>query len=474
MAGIREGGEEETEMAKVLFVEDDASLRLTQTLYLEQEGFTVTAASGRRGARKSLEQDSFDLVVTDLRLGEASGIDVLRDTRSLQPEAEIIVITGYGSVESAVEAMKEGAYDYLTKPVDPEQLVRVLRKALERRALRLQVDHLQVRCAREAGLDGFVAVSPAMRLVLSAVDDVAATDATVLIEGESGTGKELIAKLIHQRSRRAMGPFLGINCGAMPENLLESELFGHVRGSFTGAHRDKKGLFEAAGGGTLFLDEIGELSPNFQVKLLRTLQEGTIRRVGDIRETFVDVRIIAASNRDLIGLVHEGAFRQDLYFRIKVVPIHLPPLRERREDILPLAEMFVRRLSDRMGRKPPELSPAAKEKLYGHCWPGNVRELENTLERALIFNRGDRLEADDFTLEACPPHPSAGFGTAAEDARDWRVSLEEIERRHILDVLERCGGNRTKAARILGIGTNTLWRKIKRYQEASGYDPTQT
>ncbi len=479
---------------KVLFVEDDASLRLTQSLYLEQEGFTVVPASSRFEARRALAEEAFDAVVTDLRLGEGSGLEVLADVQELRPDAETVVITGYGSVESAVEAMKRGAYDYLTKPVDPEFLVRTLKKALERRRLRRQLDHLTHRFTEEAGLDRIVAESPAMRAVMERLDDVAASDAPVLIEGESGTGKELMAKWIHHRSRRSSGPFVGINCGAVPETLLETELFGHVRGAFTGAHQAKKGLFEAADGGTLFLDEVGEISQAFQVKLLRTLQEGTIRRVGSVKETPVDVRLIAASNQNLAKLVQQGRFRPDLYYRIHVVPIVLPPLRERPEDILPLAQTILERLSRRMGRKTAQLTPAACQRLLQYSWPGNVRELENTLERVLIFSRSQMIDADALQLEPLEPlsqsqscfsrepsceSPSEASwfesqgserfskpgckGTSAQDQEGLDLTLEEVERRHILSVLARCGHNKSRAAAVLGIGTNTLWRKLKKY-----------
>ncbi len=491
---------------KILFVEDDASLRLTQSLYLEQEGFSVVPVSTRLEARRALQDEPFDAVVTDLRLGDAGGLEVLADVRELRPEAETVVITGYGSVESAVEAMKRGAYDYLTKPVDPELLARILRKALERQQLRRQVDHLTRRFAEQAGLNRIVAESPAMKAVMARLDDVAASDAPVLIEGESGTGKELMAQWIHQRSRRAAGPFVGINCGAVPETLLETELFGHVRGAFTGAHHAKKGLFEAADGGTLFLDEVGEISAAFQVKLLRTLQEGKVRRVGSVKETTVDVRLIAASNQDIARLVREGRFRQDLYYRINVVPIVLPPLRERREDILPLARSIVERLSRRMGRRVPEITPAACRLLVEYSWPGNVRELENVLERVLIFSRSDVVDAEDLHLEPHgvawktpssvelpqslgvrqPHHPvgtaevpakvaapgalefgGSSLGVRGEDSgavfSSEDLPLAEVERRHILSVLARCGNNKTKAAAVLGIGTNTLWRKLKKY-----------
>ncbi len=450
-------------MQRVLFVEDDEALRLTQCLYLRREGFEVAAVPDRNQALEELRHRAFDVVVTDLRLGRDSGMDVLKDSRELQPDAEVLVITAYGSVDTAVAAMKEGAYDYLTKPVDPEHLVRYIHKALEHRRLHRQIDALKDQVVREAGLDRIIAVSESMREVVETAGRVASSDAPVLIEGESGTGKELMARLIHQQSGRADGPFLAINCGAMPENLLESELFGHKRGSFTGAHKDQKGLFEAADGGTLFLDEVAEISHGFQVKLLRVIQEHSIRRVGDTREIKVDVRIIAASNQDMAKLVHEGRFRKDLFFRIKVIPIHLPPLRMRPDDIAPLAENFLWRLSHRMGRRKPELTENAVRKLLEHDWPGNVRELENTLERCLIFNKGDRIDAPDLMLEACLP----GAGGPPSGPRDpqppWQLSLGEMEKRHILGVLSHCGNNKAKAAEILGIGYNTLWRKLKKY-----------
>jgi DNA-binding NtrC family response regulator len=447
-------------MPRVLLVEDDEALRITQSLYLKQEEMAVVAAADRSRARQELIQQSFDVVVTDLRLGRESGLDVLRDVRELQPGAETLLITAYGSVDTAVTAIKEGAYDYLTKPVDPEHLVRMIYKALEHRDLRQQVSNLQSRFVQEAGLDQIVAASPAMQQILQTIEDVADSDATVLLEGESGTGKELMAKLLHQRSRRAGGPFLAINCGAMPEDLLESELFGHMRGSFTGAHRNQKGFFEAAHGGTLFLDEIAETSPNFQVKLLRTLQERSIRRLGETHEVPVDVRLIAATNQELKQLVQTGRFRHDLFYRIKVIPIYIPPLRQRREDILPLAEGFLKRLSNRMGRRrPPSLSNVARQRLLGHEWPGNVRELENSLERALIINKKDVIDLSDLVIEDCLPVQDQ----SSNDQQSWQISMAELEKRHILNVLSQCGQNKAKAAGILGIGYNTLWRKLKSY-----------
>ncbi len=443
----------------ILLVEDDESLRLTQALYLEREGFQVTAVGRGEEALRRIATDQYQAVVTDLRLDEIDGLEILSAVKERSPETEVILITGFGSVNTAVEAMKAGAYDYLTKPVDPDDLVLTLKKAVERQQLRRQVAYLQKEVAQQAGIGYIVAVSPEMQRIMTLIQQVAQNDATVLVEGESGTGKELMARYIHHSGRRANGPFVAINCGALPENLLESELFGHVKGAFTGAIKDKKGLFEVADGGTLFLDEIGETSPSFQVKLLRVLQDGTFRRVGGTTEHRVNVRIIAASNKDLASLVQKGHFRRDLYYRLKVIPIYLPPLRKRVADIKPLAENFVFHYANHMGRRQISLSAEAIDRLQAHTWPGNVRELENAIERALIFCQGQEIQASDLPLEACTP-PVEEF-ESLELSSD--MSLETIEQAHIRRVLEHCQWNRSRAARELGIGYNTLWRKMKKY-----------
>ncbi len=443
----------------ILLVEDDDSLRVTQTMYLEREGFRVTAVGSGAQALRKIVIDQFQAVVTDLRLDETDGLQVLARVKEHSPETEVILITGFGSVDTAVDAMKSGAYDYLTKPVDPDDLVLTIKKALERQRLRRQVAYLQKEVAQQAGLSHIVAVSPEMRQIMSLSHQLAQNDASVLIEGESGTGKELIAKYIHHSGPRADGPFVAINCGAMPENLLESELFGHVKGAFTGAIKDKKGLFEIADGGTLLLDEIGETSSGFQVKLLRILEDGTCRRVGGVDEHHVNVRIVAASNKDLGRLVQEGIFRRDLYYRLKVIPIYLPPLRRRVADIKPLAEHFVAHYANKMGRKQSSLSEGAVAMLESHAWPGNVRELENAVERALIFCQGQEIQPADLPLETCTP-PVEEFGSAQTDAD---MSLAAAEERHIRITLDYCQWNRSRAARELGIGYNTLWRKMNKY-----------
>ena len=443
----------------ILLVEDDDSLRLTQAMYLEREGFEVTAVASSSEALRRIATNQYHAVVTDLRLDEVDGLGVLAAVKEKSPETEVILLTGFGSVDTAVEAMKAGAYDYLTKPVDPDDLVITLKKAVERLQLRRQVAYLQQEVAQQAGIGQIVAVSPEMQRIMRLVQQVAQNEATVLIEGESGTGKELMARYIHHSGLRASGPFVAINCGALPENLLESELFGHVKGAFTGAIKDKKGLFEVADDGTLFLDEIGETSPGFQVKLLRVLEDGTFRRVGGTTEHRVNVRIIAASNKDLASLVPKGQFRRDLYYRLKVIPIYLPPLRKRVPDIKPLAEHFVFHYGNRMGRRHSSLSEAAINRLETHTWPGNVRELENAIERALIFCQGEEIQPSDLPLEACMPLVE-GF-EPAESSAD--MSMETMEQVHIRKVLENCQWNRSRAARVLGIGYNTLWRKMKRY-----------
>jgi len=444
---------------RILLVEDDDSLRLTQAMYLEREGFEVTAVGSGGEALRRIANNQYHAVVTDLRLDEVDGLEVLAAVKEKSPETEVILLTGFGSVDTAVEAMKAGAYDYLTKPVDPDDLVITLKKAVERLQLRRQVAYLQKEVAQQAGIGEIVAVSPEMQRIMRLIQQVAQNEATVLIEGESGTGKELMARYIHHSGIRASGPFVAINCGALPENLLESELFGHVKGAFTGAIKDKKGLFEVADGGTLFLDEIGETSPSFQVKLLRILEDGTFRRVGGTTEHRVNVRIIAASNKDLASLVPKGQFRRDLYYRLKVIPIYLPPLRKRVADIKPLAEHFVSRYGNRMGRRHSALSAAAINRLEAHAWPGNVRELENAIERALIFFQGEEIQPSDLPLEACMP-PVDGF-ESTEGSSD--MSMEAMEQDHIRKVLENCQWNRSRAAQELGIGYNTLWRKMKKY-----------
>jgi len=407
-------------------------------------------------------------------------LDVLRDVRQIQPTAEILVITGYGSVGTAVTAMKEGAYDYLTKPVDPEYLVRAINKACERRELRQHVGHLQDRFIKEVGLDKIVAVSPSMQRIIQTIQDVAETEATVLIEGESGTGKELMAKLIHEHSKRSAGPFLAVNCGAMPEDLLESELFGHMRGSFTGAHKNHKGLFEAADGGTLFLDEIAETSQNFQVKLLRTLQERSIRRLGDTQEAPVDVRLIAATNQDLQKAIAEKRFREDLYYRLNIIRIEIPPLRERREDIPLLTKHFVHKYEQELKIEEPFTLDGGLRKLFqSYHWPGNVRELSSVILRLMVGDDPEwiktdlinNIEADglplptDFVSQRAEKGVVKSETSSGPDALSSLKALKaeairHIEQKAIMYALNMTGWNKRQTAKMLGISYKALFYKM--------------
>ena len=439
---------------RILVVDDDQDLLKMLELNFKRQGFQVQTAATGAQALALVDQEVFDLVLSDLMIDDLSGIDVLSHVKQGAPQTEVIIITGYSSVGSAVQAMQEGAYDYITKPVDLDELNIKIRKALQQQQLEAQVANLTDQVKKEC-LENIVARSPVMRNLLQMVRRVASREATILIEGESGTGKEVIARAVHHLSARAAGPFVAINCAALPVTLLESELFGHVKGAFTGAHATKKGLFEEAENGTIFLDEIAETDPSFQVKLLRVLQENEIRRVGDNSAIAINARVLAASNRPVQQLVEQGDFRQDLYYRLRVVPLYIPPLRDRREDIVPLAQHFIACYCQRHGIAAPRLHRDAVAKLEASPWPGNVRELENTIERALIMVEGDTLRAEDIIMDQPP---------ATEAAYDFsHMTLKELECTHIRHMVHLCGGNQAEAARRLDIGYNTLWRKMKEY-----------
>ena len=429
-----------------------------------REGYDVAAAESGSQALELLAQKPFDLIVTDLRMTGMSGIDVLKRTKELFPDTEVVVMTAYGTIEGAVDAIKSGAYDYLTKPFQPEELTLVAERALERKGLTQRVRRLEKAVHGDHPFEGIITASPKMQEVLKMIEQVARLDSTVLITGESGTGKELVARALHARSPRKDDPLVIVNCGAIPENLQESELFGHTKGSFTGAHADKRGLFDDADGGTAFLDEVGELTPMAQVKMLRFLQNGEARRVGTTASRLLDVRIIAATNRDLDKSVEDGSFREDLFYRLNVIPIQLPPLRERHEDIPPLAQHFARRIGYRMGlTQPPSISPRAMDRLMKQPWRGNVRELENIIERAAALDRDGILGMDDLPF---------GETQRKEDklidkARQSSLTLQQLEKEYILEVLAECNGSRKNTARRLGITTATLWRKLKLYERES-------
>jgi len=444
-------------MAHLLVVDDEPAARSTFALLLRKRGHRVLEADGVTAAAKRLAEEVFDLVVTDLRMPDGDGLDVLRAVKAHAPATDVILLTAYAEWKSAKEAIRLGALDYFEKGQEPDELNHRIDKALAESALRRENENLRAQLRERYGLPGLIARSPAMQTILDLVARVAPTDATVLIQGESGTGKEVIAKAVHHASTRAAKPFVAINCGAVPETLLESELFGYVRGAFTGAGVSKIGLFEEADGGTLFLDEIAEMPAALQVKLLRALQSGEIRRLGATQASTIDVRVIAATHGDLATLISAGTFREDLFYRLNVIQVLLPPLRDRREDLPALAEHFLARAATKLGREL-RLSPPALERLLRYPWPGNVRELENAIERAAILARTTTVEPDDL-----PPHVSAGLQLGPSPALPQQISLAEAERIHILQTLERFGGNHSGAAEALGIGRTTLWRKLKEY-----------
>ena len=442
-------------MAAILVVDDELSARSTLALLLKKRGHRVTQAEGLTAAVRALNDGAFELVVTDLRMPDGSGIDILRAVKTHCSEADVILLTAYAGWESAKEAMQLGALDYFEKGREPDELFDRIDRALADQALRREQDSARGPMAEGEAVPGIVFRSSAMRQVLDIVARVAPTDATVLIHGESGTGKELIARAIHRGSRRARRPFVALNCGALPETLLESELFGHVKGAFTGASVNKKGLFEEADGGTVFLDEIGEMTPGLQVKLLRTLQDGEVRAVGSTQPITVDTRVVAATNQNLDVLMRQGRFREDLFYRLNVIAFAIPPLRERREDIPLLVEHFLDRFNRKQGRAL-RLEDDALQLLLGHPWPGNVRELEHALERMVILGEGDTITIDDL------PSRIANGGEA-EGAAPSRGSLADTEKAHIREMLERHGWNYSRTADALGISRTTLWRKLKEY-----------
>ena len=454
--------EESVQGVSVLVVDDQAPIRESMVITFRREGYTVESAESGEQALEYLYKKPFDLVVTDMRLTGMSGMDVLTRSKELFPDTEVVVMTAYGTIEGAVEAIKSGAYDYLTKPFRPEELTLVAERALERKGLTQRVRLLEQAVRGQHPFGEIVCTSQAMDDVLRMVDQVARLDSTVLITGESGTGKELIARALHRLSPRKDKPLVIVNCGAIPENLQESELFGHTKGAFTGAYTDKRGLFDEAHTGTAFLDEVGELTPMAQVKMLRFLQDGEVRRVGTTASRNLDVRIIAATNRDLDKSVAEGGFREDLFYRLNVIPIALPPLRERRDDIPLLAQHFVRGIAKRMGKaQPPSISPRAMDRLLKQSWRGNVRELENIIERAAALDRDGILGMDDLPFGESERNEDR----VIDHARQSSLTLSELEKEYILEVLAECSDSRKNTARRLGITTATLWRKLKQYEK---------
>ncbi len=444
---------------RILVVDDEVNIRNALGKILGRHGYEVVVAESGDAALSLFQDANFDLVLSDLKMAGADGLDVLRAVRERAPETEVILLTAYGTVESAVEAMKLGAYDYLTKPVDPERLPVVVEKALERRHLRAEIQRLREHLSVREAYQQIIGQSLWMRRVYEAVEQVAGTSATVLITGESGTGKELVARAIHNRSERRDRPFVTLNCGALPETLLESELFGYERGAFTGALVGRAGRIEQAERGTLFLDEVAEMSPKTQIDFLRVLQEREFQRLGGGRVIRVDVRFIAATNQNLGELVKAGRFRSDLFYRLNVVPIDLPPLQERREDIPLLAMAFLREFARVHGREEKRLSPEALQRLVEYPWPGNVRELRNLMER-LTVTVADRVIR--------PLHLPEGYEEGSPTARSLRVPLgiplRAVEEFIIRKTLQEITSHREAAAKILGISPRALHYKLRRYQ----------
>jgi two-component system response regulator AtoC len=450
-------------MRRVLVVDDEENVRLVVRTFLKREGYDVEVASNGEEALALVETFGPDVILTDVRMPKMGGLDLLATLKAKGHEVTVIVMSAYGNVDQALEAIKAGAYDYVQKPFKAEEVLLTLRKAEERETLRRENRALRQEIRKENLFEDILAKAPPMQAIFRTITKIADYKTTVLVTGESGVGKELVAKAIHRRSSRRGGPFVAVNCGAIPENLLESELFGYKRGAFTDATADRTGLFEQANGGTLFLDEIGELPLPLQVKLLRVLQEETIRRLGDPKDIKVDVRIVAATHRDLSAETQAGRFREDLFYRVNVLPIVIPPLRERREDIPILIDHFLARNNARFGTAIKGIGPEGRRLLLEYSWPGNVRELENTIERAMVLCESDALDADDLperVRKASDPiqlHLTSGELSIKKTQR----IIEEILIRR---ALEKTKGNRTKAAEVLEISHRALLYKIKDYR----------
>jgi two-component system response regulator HydG len=447
----------------VLVVDDESGILDTLRILLRNEGFEVTTAQGGKAGLEQIRTGVHDLILSDVRMPQVTGLDILNAAREQDPMTPVILMTAQASLQSAIQAVNSGAFYYIQKPFSNDELVAILRRACEFRQVRVENKQLkqEIRRRDKTAVARPIGKSKRFLEVLKLAEHVSPTESTVLIQGESGTGKEVIARYIHNLSNRVDGPFLSINCGALPENLLESELFGHVKGSFTGAVRDKQGLFAAARGGSFFLDEVGEMPPSLQVKLLRVLQEREAIPVGATEAIPVDVRIIAATNRDLEEEIRRGNFRSDLFYRLNVIALNLPALRERRDDLLLLLEAFLQTMAQEAGTEPKALSSEALDAVMVYEWPGNVRELENALEHAVVLSRGNLIEAG-----ALPERITRRRKEPLVAERSYRnPTLEVIERAYIMWVLQAEGGNKTRAAEVLGIDPSTLYRKLSRYEE---------
>jgi two-component system response regulator PilR (NtrC family) len=449
---------------RVLVVDDELSIRELLDITLRQEGYDVTLADGGEAAIHALEETAFDLVVTDLRMRRVDGLAVLRAVKARAPDTAVLMVTAFASTDTAVEAMKLGAYDYVTKPFKLDELRLTIASALERKRLHEENRALRRQLHRARGFANFVGKNHKMLDVFETIRKIADSSSNVMITGETGTGKELVAQAIHHESPRRDRPFVSVNCGAIPEALMESELFGHVKGSFTGAFNDAPGLFSASDGGTLFLDEITEVPPSVQVKLLRATQERAVRRVGDTRDRQIDVRLIAASNRDLARAVAEGVLREDLFYRLNVIPVHVPPLRERRDDIPLLVAHFIERLARETGKDVRGIDAEALALLEQYRWPGNIRELENAIERAIVLGGGPMLRVDALPIELFRPVPVRDVAPLEipPEGLDLEATLDGIEQRLLRAALERSGGVQTRAAELLKMSFRQFRYKLQK------------
>ncbi len=443
---------------RILIVDDEKSMCQYLSIMLKKEGYEIKTVNSGKKAVNAIKESNFDVVITDIKMEGMDGIEVLKAVKEIDPTVPVVIMTAYASQKTAIEALNKGAFYYLIKRAKNEEIKMVIRNALDMHKVRNENLFLKKQLKKKDEFKEIIGKSEEIQKVFNLVDKVADTDSTILICGESGTGKELIAKAIHYRSSRANKPFVSINCSALPENLLESELFGHVKGSFTGAIRDKDGLFKVASGGTFFLDEVGETSPAIQVKLLRVLQEREIIPVGGTKPIKVDVRLIAATNADLEKAVKEERFRADLYYRLNVIPINIPPLRDRRDDIPLLVDHFLKLASEKMGRRK-GITKQAMDLLINYDWPGNVRELENIMERAVILEEGDEITVDSLP-DKIKNHINSSKKIVMQKAK---MTLEELDKEYLISVLEETNWQKKKASSILGINASTLYRKIQRY-----------
>jgi len=453
-------------MPTILIVEDEPKMLRLLELNLADDGYATRTASTAENGLKVLASDRIDLVLSDMKLPGMNGLEFLQAVKRANAAIPVVMMTAYGTVESAVEAMKEGASDFVLKPFSIEEIKLIVRKELEVRRLHEENRQLREALGQRYQFDNIVANSPGMQEVLAAVEQVAPTNATVLLGGESGVGKDMVARAIHQHSRRVNGPFIKINCTAIPENLLESELFGYEKGAFTGATTTKPGKFELADKGTIFLDEIGDMAGSLQVKLLRVLQEREFERLGGTRTIKVDVRVVAATNQDLRAALEQGTFREDLYYRLNVVPISIPPLREHKEDIPYLVDHFIGRFAESSGKAIGGIAPEALKLLVDFHWPGNVRELENIIERAVVMASGTRIETADIRLDVAWPGGNSTAPAASENSAaiflPEGMTLEQYEDKLIQAALERAGGNKSQAARLLGLSRNALRYRLSK------------